>query len=70
MERVDSYGFDFGVLTRATNIAADYTQSTIDLPTAREQMDNIATTGKSWSKKGHHHRHCRSRCRRTPGVRR
>lgn len=51
MERVDSYGFDFGVLTRATNIAADYTQSTIDLPTAREQMDNIATTGKSWSKK-------------------
>ena len=51
MERVDSYGFDYGVLTRATNIAADYIQGTIDLPEAREQLTNIAATGKSWSKK-------------------
>lgn len=51
MERVESYGFDFGVLTRATNIAADYSQSTIDLDEAHDQMENIAATGTSWSRK-------------------
>ncbi|MGX0672289.1 threonine/serine exporter family protein [Kocuria marina] len=51
MERVDSYGFDYGVLTRASNIAADYIQGGTTLAEPRGHLAEIVTTATSCSKK-------------------